>query len=57
MRMSEKRCNKKHNSDNPLTSRRTDGGKKKRTLGLLKQETKLDARTTTRRSLIGLSSF
>ena len=27
MRMSEKYCNNNHNSDNPLTSRRTDGGK------------------------------
>ena len=28
MRMSEKYCNNNINSDNPLTSRRTDGGKK-----------------------------
>ena len=28
MKMAEKRRKKKSNSDNPLTSRRTDGGKK-----------------------------
>ena len=27
MRMSEKCCNSNNSSDNPLTSRRTDGGK------------------------------
>ena len=33
MKMSEKCYNNNNNSDNPLISRRTDGGKKARQLG------------------------
>ena len=40
MRMSEKCRNNNHNnnSDNPLTSRRTDGGKKAREIGPANQD-------------------